>query len=262
MTVPVRSSQVAEDHVERRTARSRRAARPRDPPRRRSRATCAASRGGAGAASRSRATSPRVALTMWLTTARRPPRSVNARTPTTVRGARRPGRRVRAGAHVDDEPVVRQRAPQRRAPACGEPAEARQLRADREPVGGDPVVGPHDAPQRAGDQHAGARLRRQLRQAQPLVQHAGVDAGRGAGGGGPQRGVALQLARLRRPRARVRRARGPRRPALSLTSAVRIRSRVGFSSGWASASRSSGPPDAGAVLPSEGGSRISTAGAG
>ena len=53
--------------------------------------------GGTGAASSSRATSPRVALTMWLTAVRRPSRSVNARTETTSAS-----RGVQAAAYVPE----------------------------------------------------------------------------------------------------------------------------------------------------------------
>ena len=53
-----------------------------------------------------RATSPRVALTMWLTVLP----STNARTPTRVAVLRLPGGGVGAGAHVDDQALVRARA--------------------------------------------------------------------------------------------------------------------------------------------------------
>ena len=142
-------------------------------------ATCAASRGGSGASSSTRATSPRVALTMWLT-ARPPPVALAERAHgDDLGGPGRPGRGVRAGAQVDDEAPGRQRRAQRRAPARGERAQPREPRGHREPVGRDAVVRPHDAPERARDQHAlagpppggrgagGARRARRCRRRRP-----------------------------------------------------------------------------------------------
>jgi hypothetical protein len=94
----------------------------------------------------------------------------------------------------------------------GEPAEPRQAGAHGEPVGGDAVVRRHDAPQRAGDQHAAARAERQLGRPQVLVEDAGVDRRRARGRRGAQPGVALQLAG--EPRAQLQgRERGVGRPA-------------------------------------------------
>ena len=81
MTVPAGPSLLAVDDVDRRTGRSGGELDVEAGPATIA-ATPAASRGGSGALSRSRATSPRVALTMWLTAVRRPARSVNARTAT------------------------------------------------------------------------------------------------------------------------------------------------------------------------------------
>ena len=133
--------------------------------------------------------------------------------------ARRPGGRVAAGAQVDHEPLVGQRLLERRPPVGREPRDPRQPRGDRQPVGGDPVGGRHDAPQRARDQHALLRLRWQLRQPQPLVEHARVDLGGRRGRRRLQRRVARQLAglaraqpeRLQRPPGLLARARAHQR---------------------------------------------------
>jgi hypothetical protein len=68
-----------------------------------------------------------------------------------------------------------------------------------EPVGGDPVAGAEDAPQRAGDQHA---VPRKVREAKRCEQHAGVELGGGDCRGDPQArvdGVDQLLARLAQP---------------------------------------------------------------
>ena len=150
----------------------------------------------------SRATSPRVALTMWLTVL---PSSERADADDASRCLRLPGRRVGARAQVHDQALVGQRAAQRVAPQRGQRRDARERRAHREPVGGDAVAGrtkPHSA--------LAIRTLSRRKRAEPevLVQHARVDLVRGRGGRFAQREVAPGL--LEQP---GRRRRGTSAPA-------------------------------------------------
>src|SRR3954447_5809645 len=92
--------------------------------------------------------------------------------------ARRPRRGIRTRAQVEQQPGVRERGREVRAPVSGQRREAGEAVADRQLVRGGPVVRAHDAPQRAEDQHAVARAAAELVQAQVLEQHAGVDRAR------------------------------------------------------------------------------------
>ena len=183
-----------------------------------------------------------------------------------------PRRGVAARAQVDHQlpRLVGQRLGQRRPPPRGQPAarQRRQPRADREPVGRDAVLQRHDAPQRRGDQHLLARPRR----VPPQTASRDRDA------------ETARRCRPRRPAPRARSAaqRRDRPPQLSptvspsvpecprcalppasLTSAASALARRALSSSAkASDARSTGSPPSGARLPSEGGNRTSSGGAG
>ena len=177
-------------------------------------------------------------------------------------GRRPPGRRIGRRSAVDDRPVAGRLADDRiehTAPEPCERADARQLGVHREAVGRHEITGTQHAVERREDQHralgAPARIGRERRQAERLVENARVDLLRGRRWQLAQPRVARDL--RGEPRGHVEQREGvplPRDPHEPVEDA-RPRPRQLLERG---ASRSSGGPSVAAVLPSLGGRRIST----
>ena len=206
-------------------------------------ATSSGVRGGSGASSSARATSPRIALTRWLMTLRSPRLLGEAAHADDGGVLRRPRRGVAAGAQVDHEPLVGQRLRERRPPVAP-PGRRSAAAAPRSTAG-----------RRGSGRPAARRPTARWRSAPARARPAAAPAA-----------AAARRARPCRPRppARPARARSPAlrsssdawpgespsafsaRPRclheLTLTSAASARSRFAVSSGYASAPRSTGAP--------------------
>ena len=149
------------------------------------------------------------------------------------------------------------------APRAGDGADAGQGGVAGEPVGRDPVAGAHDAEERAGDRDPRGRPAPgrggEGVEAEGVVEDAGVDRV-GAGRRSRRRGRRCAApGRAGRGRGRARRRPCPGRRGTGRSSASQQRrTRRGEGRRATARPRSRALPRRGAVLPSLGGSRIST----
>ena len=269
---PLGHSDLGDDHVEPRARASARAASTFQPRSRSRSASAPGSRWLAPSSSRARTIRPLVALLKWLhhlapaVAARAAPARVATRGARS--GAGRQNAAYVAGAQVHQQPAADglARRPRRGAArhSAGDRAEAGQGGVAGEPVRRDPVAGPDQAEQRRGDREPARprvawRRRPRRGEVEGVVQHPGVDLV-GAGRRGGRAAPALRAtrsagwARARAPAAALRVAARRGRPARRAT-----RSRASVRPGKTSVAEVERARRArGAVLPSLGGSRIST----
>ena len=163
-------------------------------------------RGLAPSSSSARTMRPLVALLKWLTTDRLPADSWSTRTVATRRARRRvrpPEGGVRPGAEVDEQAGADRLGDglaEDLAPRAGDRTGAGQAGVAGEPVGRDPVAGPHDAEERARDRHPRGRPAAgrggEGVEAEGVVEDAGVDRVGAGGRGVLEVGVALHQVAL------------------------------------------------------------------